>query len=140
MKATRSTRALRTQSEQLRRRCSSALARHRARAKALGIASLPYGLAELLALGRRADVCTYCRCPLGFDLAFDHATPTSRPGGRFTLDNLRVCCPRCNVLKGSLTAEEFALLRELLARLHPAARADLERRLLSGGQRYCRRG
>jgi hypothetical protein len=42
-------------------------------------------------------------------------------------------------LKGRLDAGEFRELLALLAALHPAAAADLERRLLAGGRRYGRR-
>lgn len=137
--ATTSTRSVHTQAALLRRRCRSALQKHKARAKALGIFSLSYGQDDLMHLAESARTCCYCRTPLGFStMQFDHATPTSR-GGAFTIENVVVCCSRDNALKGALTREEFALLRELLVSLHPAARADLERRLLSGGQRYCRR-
>lgn len=36
----------------------------------------------------------------------DHKIPRCR-GGRKTLDNLVLCCNRCNKLKGHMTEEEF---------------------------------
>jgi len=133
------TRETHTQAALLRRLARGALARHRHRAAAVGQV-LSYGQAELEALAAAAKTCCYCKAALGFDLQFDHRTPTSRPGGDFALSNLVVCCRRCNLLKGQLDAGEFRLLRELLAKLHPAAAEDLQRRLLAGGQRYSRRG
>ena len=134
-----STRQARGQEALLKRRCRSALSCHRGRAKAAGVLKLPYGLDDLLTLVGSATTCAYCRCPLGFGtLQFDHKQPTAR-GGLHALGNLAVACSRCNALKGMLTADEFALLRELLAKLHPIASEDLQRRLLSGGVRYAGR-
>jgi hypothetical protein len=48
-------------------------------------------------------------------------------------------CRRCQSLKGQLTGAEMQFLREFLEGLHPVARADVERRLLSGGKRYARK-
>jgi hypothetical protein len=41
-------------------------------------------------------------------------------------------------MKGQLTEAEFLELLSFLAGLHPAARQDLERRLIAGGSRYAR--
>ena len=79
--------------------------------------------------------CGLLRGPLSFAASLDHRTPIAR-GGRHELANLAVCCERCNRLKGQLTEGEFRELLALLARTHPVARTDIERRLLAGGQRY----
>jgi len=89
-------------------------------------------------LAREAKLCVYCRAPLSLALSFDHRVPIAR-SGLHAISNLCVCCQRCNTLKGKLTTDEFTELLALLQRLHPAARQDLERRLLAGGVRYCRR-
>lgn len=135
-----STRQARGQADLLKRRCRSALSKHRQRAKAIGVLKLPYGLEDLMRLAEAGRTCFWCKTPLGWmTLVFDHVQPTAR-GGAFTIANTCCCCQRCNALKGMLTAEEFALLRELLAKLHPTAAADLARRLVAGGTRYSRRG
>ena len=126
-----------TQAALLRRRCLSAVRHHRQRARADGVA-LPYGLEDLVRLAGGATSCAYCGRPVGWDVQFDHSRPTAR-GGAHALGNLAPACPRCNALKGQLDAGEFAELLALLARLHPAAAQDLERRLLAGGVRYRRR-
>lgn len=139
MKHTTATRTVHTQAALLKRRCASSLAKHRARAKALGIASLPYALDDLMRLAGASPTCHWCSTPVGWStLQFDHIQPTGR-GGAFTIDNTVCSCSRCNLLRGILTAEEFGLLRELLARLHPVAAEDLARRLIAGGTRYSRR-
>jgi len=126
-----------TQRDLLRRRCASALAHHRRRARAEGV-TLAYGLDELVHLAKSV-ACAYCYRPLGPDVTFDHGTPTSRPGGSWALSNLFCVCPRCNALKGRLTREEYAEFACFLAALHPAAAEDLTRRLLAGARIYGRR-
>ncbi|MHB1422799.1 MAG: HNH endonuclease [Gemmataceae bacterium] len=83
-------------------------------------------------------LCAYCRAPLSFAASLDHRQPLAR-GGRHQLANLAVCCSRCNSLKGQLAESEFRELLGLLSRTHPAARTDIERRLLAGGKRYASR-
>jgi 5-methylcytosine-specific restriction endonuclease McrA len=87
-------------------------------------------------MAEHAKFCHYCRLPFALDqLRFDHRNPIAR-GGKHAADNLVVCCDRCNSLKGKLDAYEFHNLLEFLVNLHPAARQDLERRLLSGAKVY----
>jgi 5-methylcytosine-specific restriction endonuclease McrA len=107
---------------------------HQDRARKDGVA-LDYGVAQLRELLASTPLCEYCRNPVAWNVSLDHRTPTGR-GGKHNLDNLAVCCPRCNSLKGMLTEDEFRELLKLLALLHPAARADVERRLIAGGGRY----
>jgi len=126
-----------TQRDLLRRRCASALAHHRRRARAEGV-TLAYGLDELVHLAASV-ACAYCYRPLGSDLTFDHGVPTSRPGGSWALANLFAVCPRCNALKGRLTRDEYRALCDFLDGQGPAAAEDLTRRLLAGGRTYRRR-
>lgn len=126
--------AIRCQADAALARARRLLSDHRTRAKRDG-AALDYGLSEIRQLLAEHPLCDYCRMPLSFAASLDHRTPTAR-SGRHALDNLAVCCERCNRLKGMLTDPEFRELLTLLALLHPAARADLERRLLAGGKRY----
>jgi 5-methylcytosine-specific restriction endonuclease McrA len=124
-----------TPAQALRRCCQGIYAAQRRRAKADG-AALNYDADDLVFLAERAKWCHYCRNPFALNqLCFDHKTPVAR-GGRHAIANLVVCCERCNLLKGRLMDFELTELLALLARLHPAARQDLEKRLLSGGRVY----
>jgi hypothetical protein len=61
------------------------------------------------------SVCSYCRHPLTVTtMALAHKTPIAR-GGRFTLRNLEVCCPECQLLLGLLDTQEYRELRLLVA-------------------------
>jgi hypothetical protein len=124
-----------TPAQALRRRCAGIYAAQRRRARADG-AALNYDADDLVFMAEHAKWCHYCRLPFTLDqLRFDHGKPIAR-GGRHAVDNMVVCCERCNLLKGSLTGFEFAFLLTFLSGLHPAARQDLERRLLSGAKVY----
>ncbi|MGH7169210.1 MAG: HNH endonuclease [Gemmataceae bacterium] len=122
------------QADTLRGKCRRALASHRQWAARDG-KTLDYDLGDLLALAAASPQCGYCRMPLSFAFNFDHRTPIAR-GGRHALDNLAVCCGRCNAIKGQLTEGEYRGLLRVLECFHPAARADVERRLIAGGARY----
>lgn len=124
-----------TRTQILRRRCRRIHADQRRRAQAEG-AALNYDADDLVFMAERNRLCAYCRCPLDFScLRFDHRKPIAR-GGKHAIANLVACCDRCNRLKGRLEADEFAQLLGFLKFLHPAARADLERRLLCGANVY----
>jgi 5-methylcytosine-specific restriction endonuclease McrA len=122
------------QQDALLARARRLLSDHRARARKDG-ATLDYGLPQLMELLAGNPTCAYCRAPVAWDASIDHRTPTGR-GGKHALENLAVVCKRCNLLKGCLTEPEFREVLTLLALLHPTARADVERRLTSGGQVY----
>jgi hypothetical protein len=124
-----------TPAQALRRRCQGIYAVQRRRAKADGVA-LNYDADDLVFMAEHAKWCHYCRMPFALDqLRFDHGKPIAR-GGRHAVDNLVVCCDKCNRLKGLLTGFEYAALLSFLSDLHPAARQDLEKRLLSGSRVY----
>lgn len=123
-----------TQAAALLARARRLLSDQRTRARKNG-AALDYTLRDVQQLLAEHPLCDYCRTPVAWDASLDHRTPIAR-GGRHALANLSVCCRRCNSLKGALTEAEFRELLVLLALLHPAARADIERRLIAGGKRY----
>jgi 5-methylcytosine-specific restriction endonuclease McrA len=124
-----------TTADSLRRVCATALAHHRARAKA-DRQVLDYGLTQLEDLVRRTQACPYCGAVLSpGTLSFDHLTPTSRRAD-YRLCNLAVVCPPCQSAKGALSADEYVALLALLRRSHPAAWGDVLGRLRSGGRRY----
>ena len=125
-----------TTADLLRQKCQRALANHRRRAKADG-QRLGYNLHDLLYLAKEYPRCVYCTAPLALDFEFDHAQPTSR-NGKYTAANLRVCCGRCNSLKGRWTAESFCKLLALLADVAPVESEDLCRRALAGSTVYAR--
>lgn len=124
------------QADALLVRCRRLLAGHRARAKENGC-TLDYGLTEIRQLLIGNPLCEYCRLPVCFSVSLDHRTPIAR-GGKHRLENLAVCCSRCNAMKGLLTQAEFSELRAALLSLEPKARADIERRLIAGGECYGR--
>ena len=126
-----------TQADALLARARRLLHDHRSRARKDGTA-INYSLRDVRQLLADHPLCEYCRLPLSFAVSLDHRTPIGR-GGRHAIDNLAVCCSRCNAMKGVLTEAEFREVLTLLALLHPTARADLERRLLAGGKRYERK-
>jgi 5-methylcytosine-specific restriction endonuclease McrA len=123
-----------TQAAALLSRARRLLSDHRTRAKKVGV-RLNYGLVDIRRLLEAQPLCEYCRAPVSFAVTLDHADPISR-GGKHALDNLAICCSRCNSMKGMLTEAEFRKLLTFLALLHPVARTDLERRLLAGTSRY----
>jgi hypothetical protein len=123
-----------TQADALLSRCRRLLHDHRTRARQDGQV-LEYNLDQLRELLAASPCCAYCRMPVSWSASIDHKTPIAR-GGRNAFSNLAVCCRRCNALKGQFTEAEFLELLTMLALLHPAARSDLERRLLAGSSRY----
>jgi hypothetical protein len=124
-----------TPAQALRRLCQRIHAVQRRRARAEGV-TLNYNAADLVWMAEHAKWCHYCKNPFALDqLRFDHKTSTAR-GGKHAVDNLVVCCDRCNRIKGRLIDHEYISLLLYLAGLHPAARQDLERRLLSGSRVY----
>ena len=70
---------------------------------------------------RTGGQCYFCGCELDwyeervkFRPHVDHLHPVSRGGGN-DLDNLAMACPKCNMGKGGLTAEEFRTRTGILA-------------------------
>lgn len=58
-------------------------------------------------LYRAAAACSYCELPLeGLVRVLDHLTPLHR-GGVHSIDNVGVCCRRCNDRKGHRTLEAW---------------------------------
>ncbi len=122
------------QQQALRKRCQAIYRAHKRKASLVGVV-LAYDVNDLIHMAERAKVCHYCRMPVAMDFQFDHRTPIAR-GGRHAVMNLDMVCKRCNSLKGRLTVEEFREFLVLLARWHPAASQDVQRRLLRGAVVY----
>ncbi|HTU22873.1 MAG TPA: HNH endonuclease [Gemmataceae bacterium] len=124
-----------TQSQALEQRAKRLLSDHQRRAKKAGQV-LDYDLDHIRQLIDGSPCCRWCRLPVAFDqLSLDHVHPLAR-GGSYCFFNLCLACRRCNTLRGRLTEAETLELLEFLAGLHPAAREDIERRLLAGGRGY----
>lgn len=66
-------------------------------------------LGEMLC--RQDARCAYCRTLLPKGYHIDHKMPVSR-GGTNDLSNLHLTCPRCNMVKGALTHEEFLVSKK----------------------------
>jgi len=76
--------------------------------------------------------CAYgvrCDKPFGIsEISLDHRTPMADGGGT-TLENLAVCCLRCNRAKGPVGEAEFLALRELVSAWPVKYRKSLYQRL-----------
>lgn len=59
------------------------------------------------AAGAASFLCWYCRARTpSVEASIDHRTPRSR-GGDNALENLALCCKRCNGAKGALMDQEY---------------------------------
>lgn len=97
---------------------SQAAARYWKNGKRKGLVRVPareieYTKVDLLRwlwqnVGLNAIPCQYnCGTPIDIlSLTLDHAIP-KEAGGRFAIDNMRICCVKCNQRKGEMTAEGF---------------------------------
>ncbi len=86
--------------------------------------------------------CCYCCSTLTLDsVSFDHKVALSR-GGEPWGSNVVACCKTCNKVKGSLNADEYQSLCDLVNTWPDAARDNVTKRLRIGGAffgRYKRR-
>jgi len=117
------------------RRTSNVFHNQKRRAKKLG-QSLHYALEDIRvivnnAIGKPCPYCGVAICVTNFSL--DHMEPTSR-GGRHCLDNMIVCCERCNQTKGPLTAEEFEALLRFLHASNVFVAKNVLARMRAGGR------
>jgi hypothetical protein len=83
------------------------------------------------AMGKPCHWCEKKLTPKNF--SFDHMTAVMR-GGLFAWSNMMIVCSGCNTTKGSLSAEEFVLLKAFLLTLCDAARLDILRRMALGAK------
>ena len=127
---------------QLKRKCSAFVAHSKKRSK---LAPPDFTAAELYdwtALQEQgSDVwqCQYCRNPIGIDLLqFDHRVPLAWHTRRVSMNDLTICCKRCNQLKGQMSGDAFDVLLKAIKTMDPSSVRDLESRLLGAG-RYRRR-
>ena len=61
----------------------------------------------LAKLKSQADYCAYCKCKLNEDnKTIDHAVPVAL-GGLHSVENVVVCCERCNLRKGYMPLNEW---------------------------------
>ena len=81
---------------------------HQAR-RAAGKAPSRWEIGKLLC--RQDARCAYCRQLLTGEYHIDHKLPVSR-GGKNDLENLHLTCPRCNLIKGAMTHEEFLVSKK----------------------------
>ena len=86
----------------------------------------------------RGVVCTYCEASVdGITFSLDHRQPISR-GGSHDIENLAICCKRCNMAKGSMSYDEYCSLLYLLRTFCDGGESVL-RRLVSSGNMFRRR-
>ncbi|GFE77524.1 hypothetical protein NTCA1_51730 [Novosphingobium sp. TCA1] len=82
--------------------------------------------------------CAYTHRPLTLDtITIDHRMPLDR-GGDHTLGNLVLASSQANAAKGTMSADEFHALLDLMA-LWPDRGASVLRRLRASGSVFTRR-
>jgi len=104
---------------------------------------LSYSLDQFRRHVRDAGNCPYCGAMLTVDTySLDHAIPVSREVSQriHSLENLAVCCQRCNEAKGNMSAEEFRALLRLVSGFYLAARTNLLARLRAGAKKVAGKG
>jgi len=78
--------------------------------------------------------CEYCSCKLDEKtISVDHADPVSLYAD-FGWFNLRICCRRCNAIKGMMTETQFKDLKILISTWPEEVRQDLLIRLQRGAR------
>lgn len=95
-----------------------------------------YELHEFRKLVEQAigSTCPFCDTVLTvFNFSADHNQPVSR-GGKNTIENLEICCERCNQIKGMMTGIEFATLMNFIRLWEPKVKTNLLARLRAGGR------
>ena len=113
------------------KRTSQLFRNHKARA-ARDHLRLGYTLEEIRSKARAAVTCPYCqRCLTTESFSLDHRKPVAR-GGAWTMQNLEVCCRRCNEAKHVLDNEEMAALMVVVLRMSPQAQSSIFTRLRAG--------
>ncbi len=100
--------------------------------------TLPYTLCQFrehVTMYLRHLVCLYCKEALTpGNFSADHNIPMARSGSTDDLNNITICCTRCNQIKGQLTGEEFFALLLLANQFEPQAKRSLLARLRAGGK------
>lgn len=79
-------------------------ARHRRRARLKDSDVTP---SQIRALVKKSKNCYWCNVKLNKNYHIDHYTPISK-GGKHTISNLVVSCPKCNLQKNAKDPFEFA--------------------------------
>jgi 5-methylcytosine-specific restriction endonuclease McrA len=98
--------------------------------------ALNYKIGDLHAIVRAqlGHACPYCCEGLtAKNFSADHRQPVSR-SGRHKIDNLVICCERCNQTKGMMNDLEFIDLLNSLDHFPPNVRANTLSRLRAGGK------
>lgn len=97
---------------------------------------LNYKIADLHAIVQAhiGHACPYCRESLtAKNFSADHREPVSR-SGKHEIDNLVICCERCNKIKGNMNDGEFISLLDCLDSFPPMIAKNVLSRLLAGGK------
>lgn len=115
-------------------RVLNALRSHKRRAKRVG-RKVGYSYEQLDGMVRHTPRCEYCNDDLDERTwTCDHELPVCR-GGSFELENICICCRRCNEVKGALTRPEFEELLKLTMSWSRRAREEVHDRLRRGSFR-----
>jgi 5-methylcytosine-specific restriction endonuclease McrA len=123
------------ESKIIARRSCNIYSNQKRRARQQGIA-LDYSPKQFRALAEQqvGRACPYCCEGLtAKNFSADHRQPVSR-SGKHEIDNLVICCERCNQTKGMMNDLEFIDLLNCLDHFPPNVRRDVLARLRAGGR------
>lgn len=116
----------------LEKRLKAIYAGHKTRANSFGKV-LDYNLDDLRKMVKFLGLCPYCRLQMVIEnFTFDHMVAVSQ-GGKFTLDNLLVCCTPCNEAKLAYDSHTWAALLDVFDRMgNVYMKLDFIKRLRAG--------
>lgn len=109
---------------------------HRSRAKKTGdwLNYLKEDLHGVVEKALQRKQCPYCaRSLTAENFGADHRLPLSR-GGKWTLENLVICCKECNLVKGALDEVEYRELLQLVGTWVPEVKVNLFARIKGGSR------
>ncbi len=83
--------------------------------------------------------CGYCKIELEYPTKYphyntpslDHKIPQVYPDGTNTFDNILICCYQCNIVKGTMLAETYFKMLELLS-VDPEMSITIQNQLFIG--------
>jgi len=91
-------------------------------------------LREVIHFHLKTGLCPYCGDTLTLrNFACDHNEPTSR-SHNWSINNLTICCERCNQIKGNMNGSEYLSLISLIKEYPDSVRKNILARLRAGGR------
>lgn len=92
-------------------------------------------------------VCAYCgkrnlqikvigKCNQHMLATVDHVRPLSKGGSKYNINNFKVCCPDCNLLKDDRTLEEFMVDLQASGKIIRKEKLSILKRCLTKVRRW----